>query len=65
MAEIKYIGASDRQIDLFENQYPVPEGMAYNSYVILDDKVAVMDTVDIRVAARWKERLAEERDALS
>ncbi len=59
MAEIKYIGASDRQIDLFENQYPVPEGMAYNSYVILDDKVAVMDTVDIRVAARWRERLSE------
>lgn len=59
MAEIKYIGASSTELDLFENQYPVPEGMAYNSYVIVDEKVAVMDTADNLVAARWKERLAE------
>lgn len=44
--DIKYIGVNDREIDLFEGQYEVPNGMAYNSYVILDEKVAVMDTVD-------------------
>ena len=43
---IKYVGVNDHQVDLFEGQYAVPNGMAYNSYVILDDKVAVMDTVD-------------------
>ena len=42
---IKYVGVNDHQVDLFEGQYAVPNGMAYNSYVILDDKVAVMDTV--------------------
>lgn len=56
---IKYIGASDHNLDLFESQYPVPEGMAYNSYVIMDEQIAVMDTVDASVANRWKERLAE------
>ena len=44
--DIRYIGVNDRQLDLFEGQYIVPEGMAYNSYVILDEKTAVMDTVD-------------------
>ena len=44
--EIRYIGADDREIDLFEGQYRVPEGISYNSYVILDEKIAVMDTVD-------------------
>ena len=43
--DIKYIGVNDRKIDLFEGQYEVPNGMAYNSYVILDEKVAVMDTL--------------------
>ena len=43
---IKYVGVNDHQIDLFEGQYKVPNGMAYNSYVILDEKIAVMDTVD-------------------
>ena len=63
MADIKisdsiiYVGASDRTLDLFESQYVVPNGMAYNSYVILDDKVAVMDTVDNRVADKWFENL--------
>ena len=43
---IKYIGVDDRDLDLFEGQYVVPEGMAYNSYVIVDEKIAVTDTVD-------------------
>lgn len=51
--DIKYIGVNDREIDLFESQYAVPNGMAYNSYVILDDKIAVMDTVDIRFTRSW------------
>ena len=50
-ADIKYVGVNDRKIDLFEGQYIVPNGMAYNSYVILDEKIAVMDTVD----AKFKE----------
>lgn len=50
---IKYIGASTRDIDLFESQYTVPNGMAYNSYVILDDKIAIMDTVDKAVSEQW------------
>ena len=45
---ILYVGADDRTIDLFENQYPVSNGVTYNSYVIKDSKIAVMDTVDIR-----------------
>ena len=44
--DIKYIGVNDYQTDLFEGQYEVPNGMSYNSYVILDDKITVMDTVD-------------------
>ncbi len=59
---IIYVGASSTDIDLFENQYPVPEGMAYNSYVILDDKVAVMDTVDCRVSEKWQSRLLKALD---
>ena len=50
---IKYVGVDDLDIDLFESQYAVPEGMAYNSYVILDDKVAIMDTADARKGAEW------------
>ena len=46
--DIKYIGVNDHQVDLFEGQYVVPNGMSYNSYVILDEKIAVMDTVDKR-----------------
>ena len=45
---ILYVGANDHEVDLFEGQYVVPNGMAYNSYVILDEKVAVMDTIDAR-----------------
>ena len=58
-SEIKYIGVDDVDLDLFESQYVVPEGMAYNSYVILDEKVAVMDTVDARKGAEWLENLEE------
>ena len=50
---IKYVGVDDLDIDLFESQYVVPEGMSYNSYVILDEKVAIMDTVDARKSAEW------------
>ena len=55
--DIRYIGVNDREIDLFEGQYIVPEGMAYNSYVILDEKIAVMDTVDARFGEEWMENL--------
>ncbi|MBR5478484.1 MAG: FprA family A-type flavoprotein [Bacteroidaceae bacterium] len=50
---IKYVGVDDLDIDLFESQYVVPEGMSYNSYIILDEKVAIMDTVDARKGAEW------------
>ena len=52
-AAIKYVGVDDLDIDLFESQYIVPDGMAYNSYIILDEKVAIMDTVDARKGAEW------------
>ena len=55
--DIKYIGVNDHQVDLFEGQYVVPNGMAYNSYVILDEKVAVMDTVDKNFIGQWLENL--------
>jgi len=55
---IQYIGVNDHTIDLFEGQYDVPNGMAYNSYVILDEKIAVMDTVDIRFGDVWLANLA-------
>ena len=51
--DIKYVGVNDHQIDLFEGQYIVPRGMAYNSYVILDEKIVVMDTVDARFTDEW------------
>ena len=59
--DIKYIGVNDHDIDLFEGQYAVPAGMAYNSYVIKDEKIAVMDTVDAHFGEQW---LANLRDAL-
>ena len=55
--DIKYIGVNDRSIDLFEGQYRVPNGMAYNSYVILDEKIAVMDTVDAGFTHEWLDNL--------
>lgn len=54
---IKYIGVDDKDLDLFESQYIIPNGIAYNSYVILDDKIAVMDTVDARKTEEWLENL--------
>lgn len=57
---IKYIGVDDKEIDLFESQYIVPNGISYNSYVILGDKVAVMDTVDERFAQQWLNNLKDE-----
>lgn len=57
--QIKYIGVDDADLDLFESQYPVPNGMAYNSYVILDEKIAIMDTADARKADDWKANLKE------
>ena len=51
--EVKYIGVNDHEIDLFEGQYIVPNGMAYNSYVILDEKVTVFDTVDANFGEEW------------
>lgn len=51
--DIIYVGVNDHQVDLFEGQYVVPNGMAYNSYVIKDEKIAVMDTVDARFTHEW------------
>lgn len=56
---IRYIGVDDTDIDLFESQYVVPNGVSYNSYVILDEKVAVMDTVDARKSKEWMDNLTE------
>lgn len=56
--DIKYVGVNDHQTDLFEGQYIVPNGMAYNSYVILDEKIAVMDTVDINFKEEWLSNIA-------
>lgn len=57
--DVKYIGVNDRDVDLFEGQYVVPNGMAYNSYVILDEKTAVMDTVDVRKKEEYLDNLAD------
>ena len=59
---VRYIGADDKTIDLFESQYVVPNGISYNSYVILDEKVAVMDTVDPRATEAWLANLERELD---
>lgn len=59
---IKYIGTDDKDIDLFESQYVVPNGVSYNSYVILDEKVAVMDTVDDRRGEEWMDNLEQALD---
>lgn len=57
---IKYIGADDTTLDLFESQYKIPNGISYNSYVILDEKVAVMDTIDARKTDEWFDKLEAE-----
>ena len=56
-ADIRYVGVNDHAVDLFEGQYVVPNGMAYNSYVILDDLIAVMDTVDARFTHEWLDNI--------
>ncbi len=60
--DILYVGVNDKEIDLFEGQYKVPNGMSYNSYVIVDEKIAVMDTVDARFGAEWLENVAAALD---
>ena len=55
--EIRYVGVNDHQIDLFEGQYVVPDGMSYNSYVIIDEKIAVMDSVDRNFTGEWLKKL--------
>ena len=59
---VKYIGVDDTTIDLFESQYVVPEGVSYNSYVILDEKIAIMDTVDKRGMKEWEDNLLKTLD---
>ncbi len=58
--DVKYIGVNDRKVDLFEGQYKVPAGMAYNSYLILDEKIAVLDSVERRFTEEWLEKLSAE-----
>ena len=60
--DIYYVGVNDHQIDLFEGQYVVPNGMSYNSYVIMDEKIAVMDTVDANFKDEWLENVARVLD---
>lgn len=57
--DIRYVGVNDHEVDLFEGQYAVPNGMSYNSYVILDEQIAVMDTVDQRFAEEWLANIRE------
>ena len=51
--DIIYIGVNDKEIDLFEGQYDVPNGMAYNSYLIIDEKIAILDSVEIKFKDEW------------
>lgn len=57
--DVKYVGVKDLKIDLFEGQYKVPDGMTYNSYVIMDDKICVLDTVDKNYKEEWLDNLAK------
>ena len=57
--DIKYVGVNDHQVDLFEGQYVVPNGMAYNSYLVLDEKISVFDTVDGRFNHQWLDNIQE------
>lgn len=58
--QVKYIGADDKTLDLFESQYLIPNGVSYNSYLILDEKIAVMDTVDMRATGEWLRNMDRE-----
>ena len=60
--DIKYIGVDDLTLDLFESQYVIPDGVSYNSYLILDEKIAVIDTVDEYKLKEWEEKLIAELD---
>ena len=60
--DLMYVGVNDHEIDLFEGQYAVKNGMSYNSYVILDEKVAVMDSVEVRFGGEWLENLKTALD---
>ena len=60
--DILYVGVNDHEIDLFEGQYVVPNGMAYNSYLIVDEKVAVMDSVDKGFTAEWLDNIDKALD---
>lgn len=62
---VRYIGCDDHEIDLFESQYRVPHGVSYNSYLVVDEKIAVMDTVDARVTQEWLANLERELDSIS
>ncbi len=60
--DVKYIGVNDHDIDLFEGQYDVPNGMAYNSYAVIDEKIAIMDSVDARFEKEWLENIKKATD---
>ena len=60
--DVKYIGVNDHEIDLFEGQYDVPNGMAYNSYAIIDEKIAILDTVDARFTHEWLDNIQNVLD---
>ena len=60
--DIRYIGVNDHITDLFESQYIIPEGMAYNSYVIFDEKIAVMDSVEAKFGDEWLDNLKKALD---
>ena len=55
--KILWVGASDRRLHLFENMFPIPDGVAYNSYVIVDEKIAILDTADSSVTRQYQENL--------
>ncbi|MBR2500148.1 MAG: MBL fold metallo-hydrolase, partial [Clostridia bacterium] len=60
--DILYIGVNDHEVDLFEGQYVVPNGMSYNSYIIKDEKIAIMDTVDARFTHEWLDNIEKALD---
>ena len=59
---VKYVGVNDKTIDLFESQYVVPNGVSYNSYIIMDEKIAIMDTVDKRGTDEWLQNVERTLD---
>ena len=63
--DVRYVGVNDHKVDLFEGQYKVPDGMSYNSYVIMDDKITVMDTVDAGFTHEWLDNLEDVLDGKS